>query len=81
MAQTYPIRMQSPEKENGERDTFHPETDIDYVLKFGTDGTSTPLPQVLEAMHPTVLLNTTPTGNGEKIVFAATSSGANPINA
>ena len=79
MPQTYPIRMQSPEKSNGERDTFHPETDIDYVLKIDSDGSTTPLPKVLEGMHPTVLLNSTPTGNGEKLVFAATSSGAKPI--
>lgn len=76
---TYPIRMQSPEKANGERDTFHPETDIDYVLKVGTDGATTALPKILESMHPSVLLNATPTGNGEKLVFAATSSGDKPI--
>ena len=76
---TYPIRMQSPEKPNGERDTFHPETDIDYVLKVGTDGTTTALPKILESMHPSVLLNATPTGNGEKLVFASTSSGDKPI--
>lgn len=79
MAQTLPIRMQSPEKVNGERDTFHPETDIDYVLKINRDGSSVALPKLLEGMHPTVLLNTTPTGSGERIVFAATSSGSKPI--
>lgn len=79
MAYTYPIRMQSPEKANGERDTFHPETDIDYVLKINSDGSSTALPTVLENMHPIVLQNVTPTGNGERIVFAASSSGASPI--
>ena len=79
MAQTLPIRMQSPEKANGERDIFHPETDVDYVLQISSDGTTTPLPKVLESMHPSVLLNATPTGNGEKIVFAATKSGETPI--
>ena len=80
MAQTYPIRMQSPEKTNGERDTFHPETDIDYVLKIDSDGSTTALPKILESMYPLILSNpTTLTGNGEKIVFAATSSDSKPI--
>lgn len=80
MAQTYPIRMQSPEKSNGERDTFHPETDIDYVLKIGSDGAVTALPEVLKGMYPSILLNPNSiTGNGEKIVFAATKSDSKPI--
>lgn len=79
MALTYPIRMQSPEKINGERDTFHPETDIDYVLKIDSSGNTTALPKVLEGMYPLVILNQTPTGHGDRIVFAATSSGASPI--
>ena len=74
MAKAVPIRMMSPEDANSERTVFHPETDIDYVAEYPTDGSDpVPLPDVIARLHP-VISTTNPGGNGEKIWFHETRS-------